>query len=155
MPDDITTVTPRALAKPEIWRPIFLKELERTSNVSKAAKRAGVHRVSAYNARSESPEFAQAWDDALDVGVNAVEETAFKRAKAGSDALIQFILKTRRRAIYGDKSTVQVGGVDGGPVKVEHAVESSSLAAFRATLASLGLTTDVADAGPLLPPPTD
>lgn len=146
---DGTDETTRHWPAPEVWRPIFLRELERTSNVSKSARKAGVARGSTYRARDENPDFALAWDDALEVGIDAVEETAIRRAKAGSDALIQFILKTRRRATYGDRSSVQVGGTgEGGAILLEHRELPASVAALRDLTARLGLT--MADVGPLL-----
>lgn len=108
---DETDETSRPHPNPEIWRPVFLKELERTSNVSKSARKAGVARGSTYRAKEESPEFSTAWDDAIEAGLDAIEETGIRRARTGqSDALIQFFLKTRRPETYREQSSLHLTG---------------------------------------------
>lgn len=147
-----TTMTPRPLAKPEIWRPKFLAELERTANVSASAKKAGVWRAAAYTARNESPEFAAAWDEALEVSLDALEQAGRARAKRQSDTLLMFFLKARRPHIY--QSTLQVGGTgENGAIVIEHRDLPASVEALRELTLRLGLT--LADVGPILSAPAD
>jgi hypothetical protein len=149
-----TTPTPRPLAKPEVWRPIFLKELERTFNVTKAAKKAGINRVTAYQVRAENSEFAAAWDAAIESCLDSVEEAGIRRAKVQSDALIKFFLSSRRPELYRER--LALAGADGkGPIEFEHHVTPASIASFRATLDALGLAAPVADAGQVLPEQSD
>ncbi|HWP59558.1 MAG TPA: hypothetical protein VNL14_16820 [Candidatus Acidoferrales bacterium] len=57
-------------------------------------------------------------EDALDI----LEGEGMKRARATSDTLLIFFLKSHRREIYGEQKQVKVGGLDGGPLKVLHDV---------------------------------
>lgn len=139
-------------AKPDVWRPVFLQELEKTGNVSKAVRKAGIVRGSAYRAREENPEFATAWDDALEVGLDSLEEEGRRRAKRQSDTLLMFFLKAHRRKTYGDTSTLNLGGT-GGAIIIEHRDLPDSVKALRDLTEQLGLT--MADAGSLLPPGAD
>ena len=47
----------------------FLKELAKRANVSAAAKAAKVDRSTPYHWRETDPEFAAAWDEAVEVAV--------------------------------------------------------------------------------------
>jgi hypothetical protein len=42
-------------------------------------------------------------DDAFETGTDCLEQVAFDRAHEGSNALLIFLLKTRRREVYGDR----------------------------------------------------
>lgn len=132
--------TRRRTPKKEVWRPLFIQELARTCNVSASAIKAGVDRRTVYNARESDPEFAAAWDEALEVGVELMEAEARRRAFDGtlrpvfqggeevgrvreySDTLAIFLLKAHRPEKYRDNAKVVVAGDPTAPVKHEHAV---------------------------------
>src|SRR5436305_6679036 len=54
----------------------------RSATVLSAARTAGVSRRAAYDRRERDPEFAQAWDDAIEESVEQLEAEAVRRAKA-------------------------------------------------------------------------
>ncbi len=68
-----------------LWRPRFLRELGAWANISRACKRAGVRRSTAYEARETDAAFKAAWDEALEIGCDALEEEAWRRATKGTD----------------------------------------------------------------------
>lgn len=118
--------------KPYDWKALFLAALAEVPVVVHACKAAGVNRATAWRAREADPEFAKAWDEALEEGVDRAEQEAFRRAVAGyekpvwykgelvgtetvhSDALLALILKGRRKKVYAERT--ELTGADGGPV---------------------------------------
>ena len=74
----------------------FLASLEEGNSIARAARDAGVGPSTAYEWRTAEPEFAKAWDDAVETGTDGLEDEAIKRAKNGSDTLLIFMLKGRR-----------------------------------------------------------
>ena len=103
------------------WRPAFLAALSEVPVVSRACAAVGIDRSTAYKSRDGDPEFAQAWDDAMEAGVDKAEQEAFRRAVEGtekgvwhmgalvgtekvySDALLGLILKGRRKSVYAER----------------------------------------------------
>jgi transposase len=81
----------------------FLASLEEGNSIAKAASDAGVGRTTAYEWRGAEPEFAKAWDDAVETGTDGLEDEAVRRAKAGSDTLLIFMLKARRPERYKER----------------------------------------------------
>src|SRR6266498_3630877 len=78
------------------WQKAFLAALEQTGSVTAAAEAASINRWTAYDNRRSDPEFSRLWDEALDAGADALEDEARKRAFAGSDVLLMFLLKGLR-----------------------------------------------------------
>lgn len=93
--EDLTRLTPE-----KSWRAPFLEALRTHGVVSEAAKVANVSRWTAYHERATDPVFAKEWEAALQLGVDALEDTAKMRAYAGSDTLLIFLLKAHRPAVY-------------------------------------------------------
>lgn len=122
---------PRKKNAPKLvdWKPVFLKALASTGNVSDAAKQAEIHRDSAYAARDtkgkegaalvETELFARQWDSALETAIDALELEARRRAMNGvteavgwyqgepggtvqrySDQLMTLLLKAHRPEKY-------------------------------------------------------
>lgn len=118
-------------------RDAFLIALEETANVTQACKKAKLPRRSAYEWRDAAPEFAAAWDAALDRGTDALEDEAVRRASEGtlkpvfykggkcgsireySDTLLMFMLKGRRPEKFKDRQETEISGKGGGPLVVE------------------------------------
>ena len=118
------------------WKPTFLDALRTTANVSRSATEAGVSRQAAYKERDNSDTFREAWEDAIEEGLDYLEEEARRRAYEGtqkpvfyqgeecgyvrefSDTLMIFLLKGRRSEVYGDKLKQEVTGSGGGPIEV-------------------------------------
>lgn len=63
----------------------FCAALAETCNVGKACKAVSIARQTAYEWRAEIPEFAEAWDRAMKVGVSALEDEAHRRGFEGVD----------------------------------------------------------------------
>jgi len=115
---------------------IFINHLIETANVSSGAKLAGVARKTVYkfkDARNDTgdllhPEFAEAWDEAVEEGTDNLVEEARRRAKDGiekpvgwyqgvsggtvqeySDSLLMFLIKARRPE-YRERADVTLHG---------------------------------------------
>ena len=78
------------------WHEGFLTGLRKHSNVRLASQSVGVGRRLVYDHREKYPDFAQAWDDAIEDGIDTLEAIAYKRAMESSDTLMIFLLKAKR-----------------------------------------------------------
>lgn len=68
--------------KPYDWRPIFLKSLrDSVGVVQPAAEAAGISRETAYDERKKNPDFAKAWEFAVQAGVDDLEAHALELAR--------------------------------------------------------------------------
>ena len=65
---------PGTSQRKEGWRDIFLASLEQRANVGRACKMAGVARGTAYQARRENPDFKERWDQAIEAGLDHLED---------------------------------------------------------------------------------
>lgn len=65
------------------WGTIFLSELAATSNVSAAARTAGISTGTAYDTRRASPEFNRKWQEALCEGYDNLEMELLHRLRTG------------------------------------------------------------------------
>ncbi len=116
-------------------RQAFLAALAETANVLKSSEIARIARRTVYDWKSADSEFADAWERALDIGTDALEDEAVRRAHDGvdepvfyqgkacgvvrkySDTLLIFLLKGRRPEKYKDRPIHEPGGVGGKPVE--------------------------------------
>lgn len=73
----------------------FLKILEESANVSRAAKAIGVSRRTIYDHKKSDVEFSAAWEDAIESGVDALEEEARRRAYEGTQKPVYYLGKKR------------------------------------------------------------
>jgi len=112
MPPSCTSCTTKKAAA-------FLDHLAETGNVTSAALAANVPRRTIYFRRRIDPAFAAAWEEALEIGLDALEDEAVRRAREGywepvfgggfecgrkrvySDLLLIFLLKSGRPHRYG------------------------------------------------------
>lgn len=112
----------------------FLEALEKTANVSQAAREAGGGRRAWYRVKEADLEFSDAWDAAVEVATDALETEARRRAVSGvlepvyyqgkkcgairkySDTLLIFLLKGHRPKKYADFHRVEGGGA---PIRIE------------------------------------
>src|ERR1700693_1479794 len=104
----------------------FLEALTRTCNVSGSCEMAGLASETAYYWKSRNLDFSAAWHEALERGLDALEDEVMRRAKDGvteavfyqgrvvgetrrhSDLLAMFILKSKRRDVWGEKQQLDV-----------------------------------------------
>ena len=84
----------------EHWQRAFLAALEIQGNVTASAKAAGVTPKTCYQHRRQNPDFAELWQQALERSADELEVEARKRAKAGSDVLLMFLLKGLKPQMY-------------------------------------------------------
>ena len=68
----------------------FLANLRESPNVTAAARSVGISRRCAYDHRETDATFAQAWDDAIEEGVDKLEAEVERRAFKGTDKPITF-----------------------------------------------------------------
>lgn len=100
-------LTPRgaALAKRQ-----FLQTLTETCNIAESCRAAQIARKTAVAWRQTDADFSDAWNDALDAGLDALEQTARERAHSGSDLLLMFLLKAHRPDTYRETVNHQASG---------------------------------------------
>lgn len=135
-------------ALPFSWPEPFLAALREVPVVARACEACGIERSTAYRRRDSDPEFAAAWDDAMEQGIDKAEQEAFRRAVEGtdkgvwhmgtlvgservySDALLALILKGRRKRVYADRT--ELTGAEGAPVAVDDTTRSARVAQLMA-----------------------
>jgi hypothetical protein len=109
---------------------LFLNVLASSGNVSAACRAVGVNRQRAYDTRARDDAFRQNWNAALENALDDLEGELRRRAlegtdkpvyfggklvgdvKAYNDNLGMFLLKSRRREVFGD--SVKVKSDDAG-----------------------------------------
>ena len=127
----------------------FLAAIAESGNITIACEAARLSRAAVYQWRADDPSFAAEWDAALERGLDSLEDELMRRAKDGnlrpvfqggelvghvreySDTLGIFLLKSRRRHIYGDRQIIDQR------ISLEHQVEQMSLEQRKARLAEL------------------
>jgi len=109
----------------------FIAVLRETGgNVSRACAAISLTRTRVYEWRAADPLFATAWDEAVELGTDELEEEARRRAFAGveepvfyqgeecgavrkySDTLLIFLLKGRRPDKYRERIQIDVNKLD-------------------------------------------
>ncbi len=95
-------------------REAFLATLSTTGNATQAAEVAKLDRSALYRLRKNDEAFAEAWAEAEELGVEALEDEACRRAFDGSDTLLIFLLKGKKPDKYRERT--EVTGKGGGPV---------------------------------------
>lgn len=104
----------------------FLETLRQTGQVREAVKAAKACDSTFYMIRQREPDFAAAWEEALQIGLDRLQDEAIRRAIDGSeepvfykgqqvatvrkysDRLLTVLLKAHRPERYGDKVDVGV-----------------------------------------------
>lgn len=112
----------------------FVASLGDSGNVSAASAAAQISRQTAYEWRADDEAFAAQWDAEVEAGLDKLELAATGRALETSDTLAIFLLKSKRRAVFGDQSRIEHTGANGGPIQVTEvptdAERASELAAI-------------------------
>src|SRR5690242_20573713 len=88
----------------------FCSVLADGGSVTAGAGAIGVSRAALYLARANDPEFAAAWDEAVERGTDVLEDEAVKRARNSSDTLMIFLLKARRPDKFKDRTAHEHSG---------------------------------------------
>lgn len=132
------------MAQDKKRRDKFLRALELTGHVGKACSEAKLSRRTAYNWRIADEAFAVEWEAAQEMGTDALEDEAVRRASEGcqrkkftgkgvavidpatgeqyveheySDTLLIFMLKARRPDKFKERNEIKVGG-SGVPIEL-------------------------------------
>lgn len=98
------------------WSESFLTELKASCNVTEAAKAAKIDRTSAYDHKKKNRAFSAAWDSAVEVATDDLEDAVRRRAMRqdpadkGSALLGIFMLKARRRDLFGERTELKISG---------------------------------------------
>jgi hypothetical protein len=88
------------------WAPVFLEKFAAFGNVLLACHAAGVSRDAPYKRARRSAAFAADWAQARDDAIDQLEGEARRRALAGSDQLLMFLLRAHRPERY--RETVRI-----------------------------------------------
>lgn len=83
-----------------------------------ACLNAGADYKTAQTWKREDPAFALALEAAYDPILDRLENTAFERVKAGSDKILELMLKSLHNK-YKDKRTIEHTGPGGGPIVIQ------------------------------------
>lgn len=127
-----------AFATSKIAQNKFLRNLRKFSgNVTRAARASSVTRQTVFNLRKASEEFEEKYQEVMSELVDNMEEAAYKRAVDGvqkpvyqggkrvgtvieySDPILKLMLAANLPEKYGNKSSVEISGKDGGPIAIE------------------------------------
>ena len=68
----------------------FLETLAMTASVAMATRASGIYIMKWYRLRKSDPKFAAAWEEALDLGVRAIEDEMVRRAVHGNATPVFF-----------------------------------------------------------------
>ncbi|HXF65635.1 MAG TPA: hypothetical protein VNK67_02905 [Burkholderiales bacterium] len=114
----------RTVAQQKKDKAAFLEALAETANVTWACRAAGLPRRVAYEWREADRAFAKAWEEAVELGTDALEDEAIRRGHQGvdkpvyqggrkvgtvreySDTLLIFMLKARRPEKFKDRAEI-------------------------------------------------
>lgn len=113
-------------AKPKLkrsWRKAVLQCIVECGNITQSCEASGVSVGHFYEVRKRDPEFENEVQEAIMMATQRLEQEAFKRAKAGSDKLIEFIL-SRRDPRYKGKEELNIG--QKGPMTINITFEKVS-----------------------------
>lgn len=107
------------------WREPFLAALGQHGTVTVAAERTGLTRAAAYLRRSEHPDFAEAWDEAIQEHADRIEQTLFDDIASGNFTPVDriFALKGAKPAKYKDNYN-DAARAKGGDVHVTFVIAS-------------------------------
>jgi hypothetical protein len=126
------------------YRNAFLAELRGGRSPSMAAKVAGIDRSTAYLWRRTDEEFRKQWADAVEEGIDLLEDEAKRRGIEGvlkpvyymgevvgevreySDALLALLLKGLRASVYAPNNRVELTGADGRPIEIQALTEEQA-----------------------------
>src|SRR5689334_16915669 len=98
-------------------RRAFLTALAAGHSVVTACQLSRLGRTAVYAWRDDDPAFAAEWRDAAEAGIDLLEDEARRRAMAGSDLLLIFLLRNRRPDVYRPSKTLQLDSAAHEPTR--------------------------------------
>lgn len=90
------------------WREAFLAALRQVPVVQHACDTVGIERCTAYRARQADDAFAEAWEEAMEAGIDRAEKEAFRRAVVGFEEPVI----DKGRLAYRYERTVDADGAE-------------------------------------------
>ncbi len=107
------------------WEPL-LTEIADSGNLSKACRNAGVSKSTFLDAVSRDSALADRYARAREAGLDAEADRAIEEALTAEDAALgRLALDARKWYLskllpkrYGDKTTTELTGAEGGPIQV-------------------------------------
>jgi len=127
--DSASNNSPKDAQQPDPLKADFLDHIAAGQSVRSAASTVGVKPSTPYAWRKQDERFAAAWEAAEEAGTDIIEEEAFRRAVTGvekpvyrggevvghiadySDAMLMFLLKSRRPERYGNSGKTVAGKI--------------------------------------------
>ena len=100
-------------------------ELDSYLNIGRACKVAGIGRRTHYNWIKDDPDYNDTFHSVEESAIDDLEMEAYWRGKDKSDVLLIFLLKSRRKKIYGDKQELNIN--DNRPLKELTPEEAESI----------------------------
>lgn len=117
------------------WKPAFLAALAEIPVVAHAARAAGVEYRYVYMTRAADEDFARAWDEAMEQGIDRAEQEAFRRAVVGFEepvvhqGRLQYVYE-RYEAEDGSEGYRPVLDANGQPIPLTVRKHSDALLAL-------------------------
>lgn len=84
----------------------FLTAYAKNPNIKDCCELIKIARKTFYRWCEDDEEFKAKFEDIEEEGIDELERIAYERAKSYSDTLLIFLLKNKRKHIYGDKLAV-------------------------------------------------
>lgn len=94
----------------------ILAALREKPSFAAACRKARISRPTFYTWRRTYPDFEAKVLEARAQGLDALEDALVDRGLKTDTTAAIFLLKSHRREIYGDRSTLEHTGADGGPL---------------------------------------
>jgi len=132
-----TDAQSRARESMRLRQDAFLAAFERLCHISQAAEEAGIQRRTHYDWLAADPEYKARFAESDIIATKALEDEAARRALHGveepvwhqgmecgrvlkySDRLMEFLLKGRDPAKYGDRFKAEHSGPNGQPMQTQ------------------------------------
>lgn len=90
----------------------FLAAFSKCASVTESAQRVKLDRSNHYQWIRDDPEYAKAFEATRTEAADALEDEASRRAFAGSDTLLIFLLKGMRPEKFRERSEVRMPGLE-------------------------------------------
>ena len=113
-------------------RELFLAVLSASCNVTKACEVSGLDRGNAYTLKAKDDAFSERWDQAKELGVEALEDEMHRRAVDGtvqitkygvnrqySDVLAIFLAKAHKPERYSERIRNEITGAGGAALNLD------------------------------------
>lgn len=105
----------------------FLKALAKGMQAYLAAETVGISPSTAFGWKANDPEYAAKWQEAYELGIDRLEHETYS---SGTSSDRQFILKGRRRNVYGTHLDEEQQRQSNAPLQIEDAEHQRRLERF-------------------------